>query len=468
MIKVWTDSSDAGLLDRYSPAVQNYRLTGGNVERPALGSALTYLPRVPEERAVSVTMPVQTPSWIWANGLAPFFEMNLPEGALRERLRLEFAKATGTFDDFDLLSIVGRSQLGRVRYTGENEQLFEDVPFQSVDEILASRRDGDLFPYLIERFAKFSGISGVQPKILVRDDASLTTLTRESPSFKGATHIVKFWEPNEYPQLAANEFFCLKVARHCGLRVPDFRLADNGQAIVIDRFDLRPDGTYCGFEDFCVLNARKTDQKYDGTYEKSVLKRFADFAAAEEYSQDVEKLFTLIVLNCAVRNGDAHLKNFGIIYDSVVKGSRLAPVYDVVTTTVYQSKDNMALTLNGTTRWPEAKALQRVGETRTQNTPARIKEIFEKVADALSQTAEAIIEYTKEHPDFDEIGRRMIEEWEKGRELSLQTRVSVAVEMGAPARQRENHPRPLRPNHLAPKAGSERDGGGDASPGWRK
>jgi serine/threonine-protein kinase HipA len=238
---------------------------------------------------------------------------------------------------------------------------------------------------------------------------------------------VKFWEPNEYPQLAANEFFCLKVARGCGLHVPDFRLADNGQALVVDRFDLRPDGTYCGFEDFCVLNARKTDQKYDGTYEKSILKRFGDFATPEEHSPDIEKLFTLIVLNCAVRNGDAHLKNFGIVYDSVIHGSRLAPVYDVVTTTVYQPKDSMALTLNGTTRWPEAKVLQKVGETRTQNTPARIREIFEKIADALLQTAKGICEYTKEHPDFAEIGQRMLREWEIGRALSLRTGVSVAV-----------------------------------------
>jgi serine/threonine-protein kinase HipA len=80
---------------------------------------------------------------------------------MRERLRLAFAKATGTFDDFDLLAIVGRSQVGRIRYTGLKEKLEEDVPFQSIDEILAQRRGGDLFRYLIERFASFSGISGV-------------------------------------------------------------------------------------------------------------------------------------------------------------------------------------------------------------------------------------------------------------------------------------------------------------------
>jgi serine/threonine-protein kinase HipA len=83
--------------------------------------------------------------------------MNLPEGVLRERLRLAFAKATGTFDEFNLLAIVGRSQVGRIRFTGEKEQLHEEVPFQSVDEILVRRRDETLFRYLIDKFASFSG-----------------------------------------------------------------------------------------------------------------------------------------------------------------------------------------------------------------------------------------------------------------------------------------------------------------------
>jgi len=154
MIKVWTDTADAGMLDRQG-------------ER---GSTFVYLPDTPAARAVSITMPVRLASWSVTFGLPPIFEMNLPEGFLRERLRLAFAKATGTFDEFDLLSIVGRSQVGRIRYTGDKEQLHEDVPFQSVDEILERKRGGDLFRYLLEKFAAFSGISGVQPKILVRDE----------------------------------------------------------------------------------------------------------------------------------------------------------------------------------------------------------------------------------------------------------------------------------------------------------
>lgn len=407
MIKVWTDAAEAGLLDRHG-------------ER---GSTFAYLPDTPAARAVSITMPVRLPSWSVTFGLPPIFEMNLPEGFLRERLRLAFAKATGTFDEFDLLSIIGRSQIGRLRYTGDKEQLHEDVPFQSVNEILAHKRGGDLFRYLLEKFASFSGISGVQPKILVRDENAFAEMEhaphRLSQSYRGATHIVKLWDPNEYPQLAANEYFCLTAARKCGLEVPPFRLAEDGRALVIDRFDLRMDGTYRGFEDFCALNARRTDEKYRGSYETQVMKRFAQFANSTHVNEDMEKLFILIALNCALRNGDAHLKNFGIVYDDVQGEARLAPVYDLVTTSVYLPKDSLALTLNGSTRWPTAKELRKLGETRGGRTPAKIRQILERIAEAIQETTQEVHSYVKEHPQFTGIGQRMLQEWESGANTSL-------------------------------------------------
>ena len=409
MIRVWTDAAEAGILDRH-----NLR-----------GSTFVYQPGAASERAVSVTMNVRTSSYDTPLGLLPIFEMNLPEGALRERLRLAFAKATGTFDDFNLLSIVGRSQVGRIRYTGEKEQLNEDVPFQSVDEILQRNRGGDLLRYLIDKFAAFSGISGVQPKFLVRDDNAFNALskskTRLSQSYRGATHIVKLWEQNEFPHLATNEDFCLKVAEKCGLEVPPYRLAEDGLALVIDRFDLRADGTYRGFEDFCVLNARRTDEKYRGSYETSVLKRFVEFANSSHVGEDLERLFTLIVINCALRNGDAHLKNFGIVYDDVQGEARLAPVYDLVTTSVYLPKDSMALTLNGTTKWASAKELQHLGEVRLGSTPARIRAILERVDSALTSTADKMRAYVKKHTEFSEMGHRMLQEWEQGAKHSLRT-----------------------------------------------
>jgi serine/threonine-protein kinase HipA len=409
MIKVWTDAAEAGLIDRHG-------------ER---GSTFAYLPGTPAARAVSVTMPVRLESWTVPFGLLPIFEMNLPEGALRERLRLAFAKATGTFDELDLLAVVGRSQVGRLRFTGDQEQLHEEVPFQSVDEILERRRGGDLFRYLLEKFASFSGISGVQPKILVRDEKAFAEMEqtghRLSQSYQGATHIVKFWERDEYPQLAANEYFCLNVARKCGLDVPPYRLAEDGMALVIDRFDLRMDGTYRGFEDFCVLNARRTDEKYRGSYETSVMKRFGQFANSTHVTEDMEKLFTLIALNCALRNGDAHLKNFGIVYDDVQGEARLAPVYDLVTTSVYLPKDSLALALNGTTKWPSARDLRKFGETRTGTAPAKVRSILERSYEAIQDTVKEVHSYIEEHPEFAEIGQRMLQEWENGSASSLRS-----------------------------------------------
>lgn len=406
MIKVWSDSVAAGLLGR------------GQDPLSGRGSVFAYLHNATSHRAVSVTMPVRLQSWDTTLGLAPIFEMNLPEGALQERLRLRFAKAAGSFDDFDLLSIVGRSQLGRLRYSGTEDRLDESVPYQSVDEVLYRRGGVELFRSLMDTFATDSGISGVQPKVLIRDEKSYVD-QRLSQTFRGATHIVKFWNPDEFPQLAANEYFCLQAARRCGLDLPTYRLAEDGSALVIDRFDLRADGTYRGFEDFCVLNGHRTDEKYRGSYETSIMKRFQQFSNSQHVFADMEKLFTLIALNCALRNGDAHLKNFAILYDDVLGEARLAPVYDLITTTAYLPKDGMALTMDGSTHWPTAKKLRAFGEMRMMGAPKKIGEILERVADAMSDAAEQLRMYARENPAFAPVGAQMLEEWETGRQQSL-------------------------------------------------
>jgi serine/threonine-protein kinase HipA len=402
MIKVWADSQASGVLDRF--------------ERR--GSTFSYDRAIDPSLAISLTMPPRTASWNTSVGLAPIFEMNLPEGALRERLRLAFAKATGSFDEIDLLSVVGRSQIGRIRFTGMEDTLDEAVPFQSVDEILTSQRSGELYRYLIERFASSSGISGVQPKVLIRDEAGFTGGTGKksdfSETFRGATHIVKFYDSGEYPHLATNEYFCLKAAEAAGLTVPPYHLAEDGSALVMERFDLRPDGTYRGFEDFCVLNGRRTDQKYSGSYETRVLHRFQQFANSPTVAEDSLQLFRLIVFNCAIRNGDAHLKNFGIVYDDVQGAAHLAPAYDLVTTTAYIPKDRMALTLNGSTEWPSGKELLRFAEARSLGSPRLLKSILEQIGDALSETGYAIEISMKSNPAFREVGSRIHSEWKNG------------------------------------------------------
>jgi serine/threonine-protein kinase HipA len=199
-------------------------------------------------------------------------------------------------------------------------------------------------------------------------------------------------------------------------------LAEDGSALVIERFDLREDVSYRGFEDFCVLNARKADEKYRGSYETAVMKRFQQFARSGNLLAESLDLFTLIALNCAIRNGDAHLKNFGILYDEVEGDAHLAPVYDLVTTTVYLAQDRMALTLNGSNQWPSARDLVQFGERRSLGTRAAFIKIFERIGDAMADTAKEIDRYGRERPQFAPIAQRMIEQWELGRRELLPSR----------------------------------------------
>jgi serine/threonine-protein kinase HipA len=410
MIQVWTDRDRAGVLDRRQPR----------------GSTFAYQPGAAAERAVSVTMPVRVESWDSDAGLLPIFEMNLPEGALRERLQRMFGKATGSFDDLDLLEIVGGSQIGRIRYTGMRQQLEENVPQQPIDQILRARRDGDLFEYLLNRFAPHSGLSGVQPKVMIRaaDSKPSDPKARRSPTIQSATHIVKLWDAEEYPELAANEFFCLTAAKKLSLPVPPFELSDDGGALVIERFDL-VEGGYLGFEDFCVLNALGTREKYDGSYETRVFKRLRDYVDPIELPAANEQLFKLFVLNCAIRNGDAHLKNFGIVYDDVNGAARLAPVYDLVTTTAYIPPDLMALTLEGTKRWPDRAKLTRLGQLRAGLSLPRIEAAIEAVADALADTAPLMAKYFK--GSTLDVGERVREAWEAGIRDTLELTRGLAV-----------------------------------------
>jgi len=402
MIRVWSDHRNAGLLDRHGQR----------------GSTFSYDPAQDADGAVSMTMPVRLASWDQEWGLHPIFEMNLPEGVLRERLRLGFAKAVGTFDDLDLLAVVGRSQIGRLRYTAPDSDLSEDVPFQSVDEILKHRRDGELFQFMMDRFARYSGISGVQPKVMIRDEADsrmlADTAERRLPSIRGATHIVKFWDPAEYPHLAANEFFCLLAAERAGLAVPRRRLSDDGTALVVDRFDLRSDGTYRGIEDFCVLNGKATAQKYEGGYEAALFRKAQAFMPGPEQRGELDKLFTLFALNATVRNGDAHLKNFALTYDQVSGIARLADVYDVVTTTVYLPKDTMALTLDGRPFWPSFNQLMKLGTTRCGLSITAAKAALERVAGGVTDALAEMRRYAHANPDFAEIAGSMEAQWMSG------------------------------------------------------
>lgn len=365
-----------------------------------------YTPSAPQSLQVSLTMPVRLESWA-SRDLHPVFQMNLPEGALLDTIRRAVAKLMNG-DDLSILRVTGGNQIGRNRFTSidaENPSLPE-AP-ESLQELLTFPDTAELFHELMERYAMRSGISGVQPKVILdaTDRATLTT----------SGYIVKSWGA-EFPQLAANEYFCMTAAKRAGLPVPEFYLAENGGLFVMKRFDLTPEGRSLGFEDMCSLQGVGTAHKYASSYER-VARSIRDFVSPEYQLQAREQFFKMLVLSLMVRNGDAHLKNFAVVYEAADSVVRLSPVYDVVTTTAYIRKDVPALSLAGTKKWWSRKVLERFAITHLSLPVGTVRLIIESVADAVTETDKMLRTYMCDHPEFRKTGELMLVEWENGLEM---------------------------------------------------
>jgi serine/threonine-protein kinase HipA len=369
----------------------------------------------PPESAASLSMPVArehcTSDY---KTLHPVFDMNLPEGALAERLRKEFSKVIPNFDALALLKIVGQSQIGRLRFAMAGEGT-ADVPTENLSDLLAHDGAEGLFESLLGRYAVHSGISGAMPKVMVRDSAYSDELGRMT--YRVATHIVKAWT-DEFPRLAENEYFCMRAAMHAKLEVPNFELSKGGKFLVVERFDLQGD-VFLGFEDFCVLNGKTASQKYDGSYE-GVAKRIKDFVSPQQVRPALESFFKALALSCALKNGDAHLKNFGVLYVNTESTVRLSPIYDLVTTTAYNLSVILALTLGGTKRWPKTKALMAFARTHCNMTDARARDLLGEVAQGVLDAVNEATHYMRSNVSFRDVGAVMLAEWNKGLNLSIQ------------------------------------------------
>lgn len=379
-----------------------------------IDSVFAYAEDALEENAVSLTMPARLESYTWERGVPPVFEMNLPEGSLRDELTRRFSKAIRGFDDFAMLAIVGPHQLGRVGIKNAQEAS-DRLPETSLADLLVHDGAQGLFEDLLHTYGQYSGVSGVQPKVLIRDSA--TTVDRLI--HRGATHLVKSFRPEEYPELAANEYFCMRAALHSGLEVPVFELSDHGKFLVVERFDLNERG-YLGFEDFCVLNAWPSKAKYDGSYEGAA-RQIKEFVSPPLLNDALESFFKIVALSSALKNGDAHLKNFGVLYEHCGADAqiRLAPAYDIVTTSVYIKADSMALLLGGSKAWPKYKMLMRFGRSACNLTEGRCNELLQQVAHGIDVAKAEMVDYIRGNGAFAMVGEAMIEQWESGVVRSL-------------------------------------------------
>ena len=369
---------------------------------------MTYHPDVAAEQFVSLLMPVRTESYTWPE-LHPLFRMNLPEGFLLSILQEQLGPHVGA-SPLNLLSVVGRNAIGRVKVATPGADTTQPpVPFDLAG-ILRGDNSEEAFVDLVRRHAA-SGVSGVVPKFLSPNtfgEHTKGTLATERYIIKGTTA--------RLPGVALNEHLCMEVSRQAGLPTATTEVSDDGQALVVHRFDFEADGTTRkGMEDLCSLLALRPEQKYESTWER-VVGRIKDVTPqAEQQNAALSHLADLLLLTYALRNADCHTKNIALLYSSR-DHIELAPVYDMLTITVYDdyAKNPPGMPVDGRSTWMPGKALERFLQVRCNVMPAQTLERVERICEAIVQVTPQVVEATQKHPAFHETGKRMLHAWNAG------------------------------------------------------
>lgn len=102
-------------------------------------------------------------------------------------------------------------------------------------------------------------------------------------------------------------------------------------------------------EDFAQALGITASQKY----EKNGKDYLADaFELIKNYSsnpiEDQIRLWDLCIFNYLIGNTDNHVKNIALLYSEDLKGIRLAPAYDLLSTVIYDSStEKMSLNIDG-------------------------------------------------------------------------------------------------------------------------
>lgn len=279
--------------------------------------------------------------WGATQRLPPFFSNLLPEGVMRSYL----AEKVGVHTDRELylLAHLGQDLPGAVRVRPLTEL---DAP--EAAPVAPGRDAADLATQL-----RFS-LAGLQLKFSMRREDDTLTLPMNG---MGGQWIVKLPDPT-YRRVPETEYATMSWARAIGIEVPEFMLVDVQQlsgipdaflrgsertCYAVRRFDRPTAERRAHMEDFAQVFGVYGERKYDEKNFESIGNVVYRLAGTSQLREYVRRLVFMIVSG----NGDAHLKNWSLLYTDP-SSPRLSPAYDLVATVPYMGPtEAMALKLAG-------------------------------------------------------------------------------------------------------------------------
>lgn len=314
--------------------------------------------------------------------LPPWFSNLLPEGRLRDWIAAD--RKVSVDREMELLAQVGHDLPGAVRVLPEDA-----APEKSWDPAV-----GDADPYGQHADAEHAGwrfsLAGVGLKFsMVGKDDRLTLPAHGA----GGDWIVKLPD-RVYADVPRNEYAMMSLAAAVGIDVPEIKLVHRDKldnlppgvwphgedwAYAIRRFDRDDNRKLVHIEDLAQVRNVYPDRKYSGNFETvaALIYRRRDLTALREFARRL----TFIIL---ISNGDAHYKNWSLIYPDR-RIPTLSPAYDLVCTAVYRADDepeDLGLKFGGTRRFARvnARTFTRL-EERLQVRGARLADIVAETVD---------------------------------------------------------------------------------------
>lgn len=224
-------------------------------------------------------------------------------------------------------------------------KMFEGKQVSHILPYASPRKDDDAELFIENR--KRISISGVQEKLSLLLEKNRLRLTTEGEQ---GTYILKPIprDVKKVDQVPANEHLTMQIAK----QVYQIETAENAliffeggeAAYITKRFDVKENGEKWRKEDFASLAGKSgdtegADYKYQYNYEElgSLIRKYVP-----SWRVEIEKYFKLVVFNYLFSNGDAHLKNFGLL--ETKRGDFvLSPAYDLLNTKLHVDDPDFAL-----------------------------------------------------------------------------------------------------------------------------
>ena len=297
---------------------------------------------------LSHSLPLRSETYSHAE-VEPVLSNLLPDDIIRTRIGaiLKIPRE----NTFALLRAIGGDCAGAIAFFPEGMSAGMTIPHEF--RVLSDDEAGHILDSLEQRPLdvgedgfRIAG-AGAQDKLIACiHDGKVVLPLNGTPS----THIIKT-EIRGYPGSVENEWFAMALASACGLKVAECEILVIGgkRRYVCRRYDREAEeGVVRRLhqEDFCQMLKIDPKRKYENLGGPGVVTSFALLRELSLPASDTLEFLDRIIFNFLVGNGDAHGKNFSVLYrDGAME---LAPMYDVMSTAIYpEVGKRMAMKIDG-------------------------------------------------------------------------------------------------------------------------